>query len=787
MKKRMKTALAAVLLAAMTLMMTACGNSQEKTYEKATKLLNDGKYAEAAEKFESLGSYEDASQMTMYAKAINEAENGNFEVAFKAFAALGDYKDCAQLQAYYVAREYEDNERYEEAIEAYNVNPLFRDSQSRIERCQETLYKTAINEAENGNFRYALDAFTALGDYKDSAQMYAYYVAREYEYNEEYEKAIEAYGKDLTFKDSQERAERCQEMLYVTGISEAENGNFEYALDAFEVLGDYKDCAQLKAYYVAREYEYKGMYREAFAAYDKDPTFKDSQERAEQCREKLYKAAINKAEIGSFEYAYKAFNALGDYKDCVQLKAYYVAREYEYKGMYREAFAAYDKDLTFKDSQERAEQCREKLYETGISEAENGNFEYALDAFEALGDYKDSAQMYAYYVAREYEYNEEYEKAIEAYSENLTFKDSQDRVERCGVKLLEEELLTALDGATGMFIDSAGNAVFPVRYDHNGQFSEGFVAVEKNGKWGFIDKAGKEVVSCQYDDVWKFSEGLALVEQHGKYGYVDTTGTEVVPCQYKDAGSISEGFAVVKKYWDYGYIDTTGTEVIPCQYDDVGSFSEGLAAVKKDRKWGYIDTTGKEIVPCQYDGAGIFSEGLAYVKKDGKYGYIDTTGKEVVPCQYDDAWDFSGGIARVEKDEKWGYIDTTGKEVVPCQYDDAEPFSEGLAVVEKDEKWGYVDTTGKEVIPCQYDRAWPCREGFASVEKDEKWGAIDTTGKEVIPCKYDMVWSFSEGLAAVEKDGKWGYIDTTGKVVIPFLFSEAQPFSEGLAYVEIGE
>ena len=113
MKKRMKTALAAVLLAAMTLTMTACGNSQEKTYEKATKLLNDGKYAEAAEKFESLGSYEDASQMTMYAKAINEAENGNFEVAFKAFAALGDYKDCAQLQAYYVAREYEDNERYE--------------------------------------------------------------------------------------------------------------------------------------------------------------------------------------------------------------------------------------------------------------------------------------------------------------------------------------------------------------------------------------------------------------------------------------------------------------------------------------------------------------------------------------------------------------------------------------------------------------------------------------------------------------------------------------------------
>ena len=831
MKKRMKTALAAVLLAAMTLTMTACGNSQEKTYEKATKLLNDGKYAEAAEKFESLGSYEDASQMTMYAKAINEAENGNFEVAFKAFAALGDYKDCAQLQAYYVAREYEDNERYEEAIEAYNANPLFRDSQSRIEQCKETLYKTAISEAENGNFRYAFEVFTALGDYKDSAQMYAYYVAREYEYNEEYEKAIEAYGKDLTFKDSQERAERCQETLYETGISEAENGNFEYALDAFEALGDYKDCVQLKAYYVAREYEYKGMYREAFAAYDKDPTFKDSQERAEQCREKLYKAAINKAEIGSFEYAYKAFNALGDYKDCIQLKAYYVAREYEYKGMYREAFAAYDKDLTFKDSQERAEQCREKLYETGISEAENGNFEYAFEAFNALGDYKDcvqlkayyvareyeyneeyekaitaygkdltfkdsqsrveqckkglyinaideaengnfeealrifvvlgdykdSVQLHAYYVAREYEYNEEYEKAIEAYSENLTFKDSQDRVERCGVKLLEEELLTAFDGATGVIIDTTGKKVVPCQYD--------------------------------YDYVGGFSEGLARVEKDEKYGYIDTTGTEVIPCQYYYAASFSEGFACVKKGGKYGYIDTTGTEVVPCQYDDVKVFSEGLACVEMDEKWGYVDTTGTEVIPCQYYDAASFSEGLAAVEKEkgGYWVYVDTTGTEVIPCHYYGVWSFSEGLARVVKDGNLGYIDTKGTEVIPCQYYDAGSFSEGLARVEKDGKWGYIDTTGKVVIPCQYDDASDFSEGLARVEKDGKYGYIDITGKKVIPCQYDDVNVFSEGLARVEKDGKYGYIDTMGKVVIPFVFSYACDFGDGLAYVEIGK
>ena len=724
MKKCMKTALAAVLLAAMTLTMTACGNSQEKTYEKATKLLNDGKYAEAAEKFESLGSYEDASQMTMYAKAINEAENGNFEVAFKAFAALGDYKDCAQLQAYYVAREYEYNEMYAEAIEAYKVNPLFRDSQSRIERCQETLYKTAINEAENGNFRYAFDAFTALGDYKDSAQMYAYYVAREYEYNEEYEKAITAYGKDLTFKDSQERAEQCQETLYETGISEAENGNFEYALDAFEALGDYKDCVQLRAYYVAREYEYKGMYREAFAAYDKDPTFKDSQERTEQCREKLYKAAINKAEIGSFEYAYKAFNALGDYKDCIQLKAYYVAREYEYNKEYEKAIEAYGKDLTFKDSQERAEQCREKLWIASFGGAKAA--------------YIDLNGLVVFPF--------QYEGKIGSFHEGFLTVSKRDYSSR---------ELKYIFG----YIDTTGKEVVPCQYDQTWGFSEGLAFVKKGGKYGYIDTTGTEVVPCQYDSAYDFSEGLARVEKDGEYGYIDTTGKEVIPCQYYEAERFSEGFACVEKYAKWGYIDTTGTEVVPCQYDYAYGFSEGFAGVEKYAKWGYIDTTGTEVVPCQYDGARSFSEGLAAVKKDGKYGYIDTTGTEVIPCQYDDVGSFSEGLACVKKDEKFGYVDTTGKVVVSCQYDDVSDFSDGLACVEKDGKYGYIDTTGKKVIPCQYEDS-----------DDLMWEQL-----------------FSEGLAAVEKDGKWGYIDTTGKVVIPFLFSKAQPFSEGLAYVEIGE
>ena len=43
-------------------------------------------------------------------------------------------------------------------------------------------------------------------------------------------------------------------------------------------------------------------------------------------------------------------------------------------------------------------------------------------------------------------------------------------------------------------------------------YSEGYAAVQKDGKWGFVDEAGQCVIPCQYDEVGDFSEGLAAVK-----------------------------------------------------------------------------------------------------------------------------------------------------------------------------------------------------------------------------------------------------------------------------------
>lgn len=227
-----KRLMAILLMIAVAFTFTACGDSQKKTYESASNLLNKGKYAEAAEKFEKLGSYEDASQMTMYAKALNEAESGNYEVALKTFDSLGAFKDAPQMISYYTARELEDWGFYEKASEQYNENPLFKDSQERSLNC---LYQLAAEESARGRYDDAIALYRYLDDYKDSKKKVSqtqtakqedmYSRAAECVENEEYDKALELYQQLGSYKDSSAKAAEIQSHRYFE-VNSSQNGYF---------------------------------------------------------------------------------------------------------------------------------------------------------------------------------------------------------------------------------------------------------------------------------------------------------------------------------------------------------------------------------------------------------------------------------------------------------------------------------------------------------------------------------------------------------------------------------
>lgn len=152
---------------------------QQDDYAAAVALLDAGKYDEAESAFAALGSYSDAEEyaekVVPYKRALyimDCAKNGDvagllalglkrsdvaegetvsvalYREADKLFAALGDYADCSAQR-----------ESAQKAIADYF------DEQKRGE------YDAAQALLEEGCYLKARDAFLAMGDYKDSADM----------------------------------------------------------------------------------------------------------------------------------------------------------------------------------------------------------------------------------------------------------------------------------------------------------------------------------------------------------------------------------------------------------------------------------------------------------------------------------------------------------------------------------------------------------------------------------------------------------------------------------------
>ena len=79
------------------------------------------------------------------------------------------------------------------------------------------------------------------------------------------------------------------------------------------------------------------------------------------------------------------------------------------------------------------------------------------------------------------------------------------------------------------YIDKTGKFIASTMYDDIWSFKD-LGPVKINGKWGFIDKAGKMVIPAKYDDVptqGEFTNGKVKVELNGREFYIDRNGNEV--------------------------------------------------------------------------------------------------------------------------------------------------------------------------------------------------------------------------------------------------------------------
>jgi len=289
----------------------------------------------------------------------------------------------------------------------------------------------------------------------------------------------------------------------------------------------------------------------------------------------------------------------------------------------------------------------------------------------------------------------------------------------------------------------ATDVVIPFIYENAKEFSEGFAAVQKDGKWGYINKKGKLICPFIYDEAERFSEGLAAVKKDRRWGYINDKGELAIPLWFADAKPFSDGLAAVTKgYYIKRYekessegveelamyffyeIDKTSEIEIP---RDILTSPYGICVPKEEAKeipdevtlweigrsaWGYINHKGEIVLPhgSGYEQAESFSEGRAKVEIDNSGGYylpittiIDKEGNEIADTV--DDWEFPEpfkcGRALVQKwtgtTHKYGYMDLTGKIVIPIKYDYAHNFENGMAHVRIGENWMFIDIEGNEI------------------------------------------------------------------------------------------
>ena len=163
-------AMALIVCMLTALALTGCGKSEEKQYESAQELIEQGNFQEATEVLEDLGDYEEASLELQYSQAALALESGDYEGARQAFEALGNFQDSAALAVYAEASRLEAEGEALAAAGRFAEIPDTRDAASRAEGIRQQVYRQATEALDAGDLDTAVPLLASLEDYGDASE-----------------------------------------------------------------------------------------------------------------------------------------------------------------------------------------------------------------------------------------------------------------------------------------------------------------------------------------------------------------------------------------------------------------------------------------------------------------------------------------------------------------------------------------------------------------------------------------------------------------------------------------
>lgn len=812
-----RVVLVAILLAVL-FCLSACQESTSAKYERANKLLADGKYTEASTVFDEISTYEDSSKMSMYTKAINAAENGDFDTAVASFKALGDFKDCSMMIAYYSGRQAESSvydgaringSKWFEAIKTYESIPLFKDSKERAEACRKDAYEQAVRIGDDGNTDFAISIMKELGSYSDSAKQRIYYEAKTLYNKGKYREASEKYSMVTGFRDADELTVVVLKDGYNAAVALEEAGKTDEAHEAFLALGDYEDATTraYKLYYDAGTRMREAQnWDGARAAFLKAGAYNDA---AMQIKETTYQEASALEASGDQESAYQLFSSLGEYSDSFERanKPYYdLGIELREAEDWSGAVAAFKHAGTYSDA---SIQIIETTYQEACSLETAGDQEGAYRLFISLGKYSDSferANKPYYDLGVEKRKNRDWDGAIAAFIQAGDYNDATEQILKTYYdEGVDKQGLKDWEGAREAFINAGdyGDAALQISET---SFLEALLCFENEE----FDKALSIFQSLTgYKDAdRKVSECIyALAEEYEKSCYFKKAGDlyESIT-DYEDAAKKARLMKEKCKALDlflirdgdlYGYCSQYGEVILECEWQRTDGFSYGLARVCNSYgEYAVIDKQGNIIV--DYSNRLVSIENGYIVSLKGLYDYIvyDNRGKKIWQSESAKSVKIGEDIISYVSDEgNVFFYDIKNAKTYKYSYDDSPVWSCG----EFSDGWCRIQNTcmiGRdfasrlplsEPIGVNHDHSF-C-DGMLMVKNYDtgRYGYVDVTGRLIVQCEWDEYYSgeFSEGYAYVQKskNTKGGYIGKDGKMLTGFIFDDGHEFSEGMACV----
>ena len=255
-------------------------------------------------------------------------------------------------------------------------------------------YDHAMKLKESGSYQEAIEIFTELGDYEDSADQITdcrYLAAVKTMTDGDYDKAIEKFTALKGYKDSEDQITECR---YLAAKELMDAAEYDQAIEALTALKDYKDCPELINecnYQKAEAYVAEGKHSEALELYTALDQYKDSADKVNLCH---YEIAKKDYDAGEFEKAAAAFEALGDYEDSKEmLKAsnYAVAKS-KMEKQPAEAITLLEKLGDYSDSKSLLQTAKMNYCKLNKNNTDKKTYQYLTELKKAK--YKGADELY---------------------------------------------------------------------------------------------------------------------------------------------------------------------------------------------------------------------------------------------------------------------------------------------------------------------------------------------------------------------------------------------------------